>query len=96
MKIVSPDITHKTDVGGVRLDLATPDDVHEAFTAMIDEVRRRVPNACIDGVLVQRMVKGWPRDDRRIVTRESPVRPARDVWARGGSRGGVARRGCSG
>ena len=58
MKIVSPDITHKTDVGGVRLDLATPDDVHEAFTAMIDEVRRRVPNACIDGVLVQRMVMG--------------------------------------
>ncbi|MDF2772032.1 MAG: CoA-binding domain protein, partial [Geminicoccaceae bacterium] len=31
MKIVSPDITHKTDVGGVRLGLATPDEVREAF-----------------------------------------------------------------
>jgi len=58
MKIVSPDITHKTDVGGVRLGLETPEAVREAFTAMIDEVRRRMPDACIDGVLVQRMVKG--------------------------------------
>jgi len=69
MKIVSPDITHKTDVGGVRLGLATPETVRGAFTAMIDDVRRRMPDACIDGVLVQRMVKGG-RETIAGVTRD--------------------------
>lgn len=69
MKIVSPDISHKTDVGGVRLGLATADEVREAFNAMRTDVHRRAPNACIDGVLVQRMVRGG-RETIAGVTRD--------------------------
>lgn len=69
MKIVSPDITHKTDVGGVRLGLATADEVRDAFGAMRGEVERRAPGARIDGVLVQRMVRGG-RETIAGVTRD--------------------------
>ena len=58
LKIDSPDIAHKSDVGGVRLGCASAAAVREAAGAMLDEVRRRAPDARIDGVLVQRMVGG--------------------------------------
>ncbi|HEY5489900.1 MAG TPA: acetate--CoA ligase family protein [Gemmatimonadaceae bacterium] len=58
MKLASPDITHKTDVGGVRLGLATPAALRAAWEAMMDEVRRKAPDARIEGVLLQRMVEG--------------------------------------
>ena len=58
LKIDSPDIVHKTDVGGVRLGCADAAAVREAVTAMRAEVRRRAPAARIDGVLVQRMLTG--------------------------------------
>jgi acyl-CoA synthetase (NDP forming) len=43
MKIDSPDVVHKTDVGGVALDLRTEDDVRSAFDAMMQRVRQRSP-----------------------------------------------------
>jgi acetyltransferase len=55
MKIVSPDITHKTDVGGVRLGLRSADEVREAAEAMLARVRAERPGARIDGVLLQPM-----------------------------------------
>lgn len=55
LKIESAMITHKSDVGGVALKLADAKAVHEAYGNMIAEVGRRVPNAKIDGVVVQRM-----------------------------------------
>lgn len=58
LKIDSPDIVHKTDVGGVRLGCASAASVREGVRAMLDEVRRRAPAARIDGVLVQRMLAG--------------------------------------
>jgi len=58
LKIDSPDIAHKTDVGGVRLGCADARAVREGAHAMLDEVRRRAPSARIHGVLVQRMVTG--------------------------------------
>ena len=58
MKLASPDITHKTDVGGVRLGLATPAALRAAWEAMMAEVRRKAPDARIEGVLLQRMVEG--------------------------------------
>lgn len=58
MKIASPDILHKTDVGGVRLGLSSPGDVAQAFTAITTGARRRVPEAWIAGVTVQKMVPG--------------------------------------
>ena len=58
MKIASPDILHKTDVGGVRLNLRSPDDVRDAFDLMVYRARRYVPDANIWGCQVQQMVSG--------------------------------------
>jgi acetyltransferase len=56
LKIDSPDIAHKSDVGGVRLACADAAAVREAFERMLDEVRRHRPAARLDGVVVQPMV----------------------------------------
>jgi acetyltransferase len=56
MKIASPDITHKTDVGGVRLNLATETEVRAAYGAMRQDVSARLPDARIEGVTLEPMV----------------------------------------
>jgi acetyltransferase len=56
LKIFSPDITHKSDVGGVALDLATPDVVLVTAEAMLKRVGAAQPNARLDGFVVQEMV----------------------------------------
>lgn len=56
MKIVSPDISHKSDVGGIRLNLEGPEDVERAYHTMIVDVRRYMPHATISGVQIQKMV----------------------------------------
>ncbi|MFP4654966.1 MAG: acetate--CoA ligase alpha subunit [Methanohalobium sp.] len=58
MKIVSPDISHKTDVGGVRLNLKNADDVERAYHTMMADVYRYMPDADITGVQIQEMVSG--------------------------------------
>jgi acyl-CoA synthetase (NDP forming) len=58
LKIDSPDIVHKTDVGGVRIGCADAAAVRRAAAEMLDNVRRRAPGARLDGVLVQPMVSG--------------------------------------
>jgi acetyltransferase len=58
LKVDSPDVVHKTDVGGVRLGCADAAAVRRAFTEVLAEVRRRAPSARIDGVLVQPMIAG--------------------------------------
>lgn len=55
LKIVSPQITHKSDVGGVELDLASAADVRAAFDRIVAAARQHAPDATIDGVAVQRM-----------------------------------------
>ena len=55
MKIVSPDIIHKSDVGGVRLNLASAENVRDAFDLMMLRIRQRVPEARIEGVYVEKM-----------------------------------------
>ncbi|WP_374447512.1 GNAT family N-acetyltransferase [Stella sp.] len=56
LKILSPDITHKTDVGGVALDLADPAAVKAAAERMLRTVARHAPDARIAGFTVQPMV----------------------------------------
>ncbi len=58
MKIVSPDIMHKTDVGGVRVGLQTAEEVRAAFGDIVHNAHSAVPDAHITGVLVQSMVRG--------------------------------------
>lgn len=57
LKIQSPDILHKSEVGGVRLGLGDPTALAAAFDAMLVDVARHVTAARIDGVLVQRMAE---------------------------------------
>lgn len=56
MKVLSPQISHKTDVGGVALDLATDAAVRAAFERIVTAARQLRPNAQVDGVTVQAMV----------------------------------------
>jgi acetyltransferase len=55
LKIASPDIPHKTDVGGVTLGLTAPTDVAHAAALMLARIRARRPDARIRGLLVQPM-----------------------------------------
>jgi acetate---CoA ligase (ADP-forming) len=55
LKIVSPDIIHKSDVGGVALDLDGYDEVLAAARRMLREVAAKAPDARIDGMLVSPM-----------------------------------------
>lgn len=57
MKIASPDIVHKTDIGGIRLGLNTPEDVEAAFVEILQNARTHVPRAIIYGIDVQEMVE---------------------------------------
>jgi len=55
MKIVSPDIIHKSDIGGVRLSLASAEAVRDAYDLLMMRVRQRIPTARIEGVYVEKM-----------------------------------------
>jgi len=58
MKIWSPDIIHKSDVGGVKVGLRSAGEVRDAFDLMMYRIPKRKPNASILGVLVEKMVTG--------------------------------------
>lgn len=57
LKICSSEVVHKSDVGGVQLNLTTPDAVGKAFDAIMQAVKRAQPTAAVDGVSVQSMAK---------------------------------------
>jgi len=56
LKILSPDITHKSDVGGVRLDLKSSAAVEAAAKAILERVAVHAPGARIEGFTVQKMI----------------------------------------
>ncbi len=58
LKVQSPDIPHKTEAGGIRLNLRTETDVREAYDAIMRDARAHVPSAAVSGMLVQEMVEG--------------------------------------
>lgn len=58
MKIVSPDIIHKTEVGGVKVGLRDAAETGAAFDAMMASVRSKRPEARVKGVVVEEMVRG--------------------------------------
>jgi acetyltransferase len=58
LKVVSPNVIHKFDVGGVRLNLTSHDEVRRAHRELLESVRKAQPDAQIWGVFVQEFVPG--------------------------------------
>ncbi len=57
LKILSPDISHKSDVGGVALNLDTTEELQRAASAMLERCLELVPKARIEGFTVQKMIR---------------------------------------
>lgn len=58
LKIMSPDIPHKTEAGGVRIGLTDEAGVRQAYSEILANAKQHSPKAMIEGVLVQAMVQG--------------------------------------
>ncbi|MDH3435293.1 MAG: GNAT family N-acetyltransferase, partial [Gammaproteobacteria bacterium] len=57
MKVLSKDISHKSDAGGVRLNINSAQEVRSTYRQLVDEVQRRVPGANISGVTIEKMYR---------------------------------------
>jgi acetyltransferase len=64
LKVASPKILHKTDVGGVKIGIQNPEEVRQAFIEIMDSVNRYLPKVIIYGIEVQKMM---PRGTELIV-----------------------------
>lgn len=73
LKIYSPDITHKSDVGGVALNIENEEMVRATFRNMVKTATEKRPDARIDGVTVQRMVKTKGGIELIVGTKKDPV-----------------------
>ena len=58
LKVASPDIPHKTEIGGVLLNLTTKEEVEESYQKLIANVQSNAPKAKIDGIIVAEMITG--------------------------------------
>ena len=58
MKVLSTDISHKSDAGGVRLNINSASEVRGAYRQLIDQVQLRVPDANISGITIEKMYRG--------------------------------------
>ena len=76
LKIESPDITHKTEAGGVLLNLQDADAVRAGFDRVIDSARKYDPDAELSGVLVQQMAAPGAREMIVGMTRDLDFGPA--------------------
>lgn len=56
LKVMSPDLLHKTEVGGVILNISGPDEVKKAFEQILEQANKSNPAAVIEGILVQEML----------------------------------------
>lgn len=57
LKVSSPDVIHKTEVGGVVVGLEGPEDVRKAYDSILSTLKGRVPGARLEGIVVQEMVR---------------------------------------
>lgn len=73
VKILSTDISHKSDVGGVVLSLETGEQVEAAATAMLARVKKSHPAAQIDGFTVQKMIRRPNAHELIIGTNDDPI-----------------------
>lgn len=73
LKVLSPQITHKTDVGGVALDLCDDAQVRQAYERIVSAARRYRPDADVLGVTVQRMVASSSGLEMIVGAKRDPV-----------------------
>jgi acetyltransferase len=85
LKLVSPDVVHKSEVGGVRLGLTSEADVREAAHAMIARVRELRPDARVAGFAVQPMMRRPQGRELIAGLAEDPVFGPVVVFGRGGT-----------
>ncbi len=85
LKIVSPDISHKSDVGGVARDLDGPAAVQEMADAMLERVRRARPEARLTGFSVQPMVRRPQAFELIIGVTEDPQFGPTILFGQGGT-----------
>ncbi len=84
LKIVSPDVSHKTDVGGVRLHLDSEEAVRDAFEQIRASVTGAVQNARIDGIAVQEMIAEPNGQELILGAKKDPTFGAILLFGRGG------------
>lgn len=58
MKVVSPQISHKSDIGGIRLSLKNAAEVKAAYKEMMDSIPKKLPDALLEGIQLQPMLSG--------------------------------------
>lgn len=75
MKVVSAQITHKTEAGGVRLNIQSEQEARDAFAAISDSVAARRPEAQVEGVLVEKMFPAGGREVLIGVHRDAAFGP---------------------
>ncbi len=73
IKISSPQISHKSDVGGVKLNIRTAGEVRSAFKTLVDEAAKRRPDAEISGVSVEPMVTSSRSRELLVGVKRDPV-----------------------
>ena len=82
MKILSPDILHKTDVGGVKLNIDSALAAQNAFGEIVKNAKKYAPKALIKGVLMEKMVK--KRYELLIGAKKDPIFGPAIVFGMGG------------
>jgi len=85
LKIMSRDIVHKSDIGGVVLNLTTPDDVREAAAGILARAKALRPEARISGVIVQAMVVRQKARELILGLADDPTFGTVIVFGRGGT-----------
>lgn len=82
MKIVSPDIGHKTEAGGVRLNIKSSKNAAEVYSSLIQQVKEHQPSALVKGVLVEKMIS--KRYELLIGAKKDPIFGPVIVFGMGG------------
>ena len=73
MKVLSTDISHKSDSGGVRLNILSAQEVRNAYRQLIDQVSNNVPDAEIQGVTVEQMYRSHTGRELMVGIIRDPV-----------------------
>ncbi len=73
MKISSPDISHKTDVAGVRININNAPDVRSAYKSLVEDVAKRCPGADIRGVTIEPMANNANARELMVGVKRDPI-----------------------